>query len=228
MCGRYQVHTPVEDIAREFGAVATAEAAAFLPLYNVAPSLKVPVVRLRNDQRELALLSWGLVPSFSKNLSGNKPINARAETIFDTPSFRNAIRRRRCLIPADGFYEWQKVAGAKQPWHVGMVDGALFAFGGVWEYWAKPGEAPVLSCAIIVTDANEQLERIHDRMPVIIAPQDYERWLDPELSDAEITELMVPYPADEMRAYPVSTRVSNARNEGPELIEPLNASVKRE
>jgi putative SOS response-associated peptidase YedK len=221
MCGRYQVHTPVEDIAREFGAVATPEAALFQPLYNVAPSLEVPVIRLRGNTRELALLRWGLVPSWSKDLSGSKPINARAETILELPTFRNAIRRRRCLIPADGFYEWQKRAGTRQPWHIGMVDGALFAFGGIWEYWAKPGEVPVLSCAIIVTGANEQLEKIHDRMPVIIAPEDYERWLEPELRDAEIARMMVPYPADEMRAYPVSTRVGNAKNEGPELIEPV-------
>ena len=125
MCGRYQVHTPIEQIAREFDAVLTQEAAELAPRYNVAPSLEVPAVRLRDDARELTALTWGLVPSWSKDLSGTKPINARAETVFDSPLFRTAIRRRRCLLPADGFYEWQERPGGKQPWHVGMLDASL-------------------------------------------------------------------------------------------------------
>ena len=127
MCGRYQVHTPVQQIAREFDAVLTKDAAELAPRYNVAPSLKVPAVRIRQDARELSALSWGLVPSWAKDLSGTKPINARAETVFDIPLFRTAIRRRRCLLPADGFYEWQQRPGGRQPWHIGMLDGSLFA-----------------------------------------------------------------------------------------------------
>jgi putative SOS response-associated peptidase YedK len=221
MCGRYQVHTPIEQIAHEFDAVLTEEAAELAPRYNVAPSLKVPAVRLRDDARELTALTWGLVPSWSKDLSGTRPINARAETVFDSPLFRTAIRRRRCLLPADGFYEWQKRSGDKQPWHVGMLDATLFAFGGIWEYWRR-GDKALVSCAIVVTDANELVAEIHPRMPVIVARADHARWLDPNLSDpGEIAELLVPYPADEMRAYPVSMRINNAKNEGAELIQPV-------
>ena len=225
MCGRYEVHSPIEEIARSFHAEPTAEAAQLPVRYNVAPSLKVPVVRFRDRKRELAALSWGLLPSWSKGGAGNRPINARAEGVFEKPMFRNGITRRRCLIPADGFYEWEQRPGGKQPWHVAMIDGRTFALGGIWEYWAKKGEQPVLSCAIIVTDANELVRKIHDRMPVIIAPEDYDRWLDPELIDpTEIEKMLAPFPAEEMRAYPVSMRVNDANNEGPDLIEPIFAS----
>ena len=221
MCGRYQVHAPIEQIAREFDAVLSEDAAELAPRYNVAPSLKVPAVRVRGNARELAALTWGLVPGWLKDLSGTKPINARAETIFDTPLFRTAIRRRRCLLPANGFYEWQERPGGRQPWHIGMLDGSLFALAGIWEYW-KRGDKALVSCAIVVTDANELVAEIHQRMPVIIARADYTRWLDPTLSDpGEIGTLLVPYPADEMRAYPVSTRVNNAKNEGAELMQPV-------
>lgn len=221
MCGRYQVHTPTQQIARAFDAVLTEDAAVLTPRYNVAPSLQVPAIRVRHDTRELTALTWGLVPSWSKDLSGTKPINARAETVFDTPLFRTAIRRRRCLLPADGFYEWQQRPGGRQPWHIGMLDDGLFAFGGIWEYWRR-GDKAMVSCAILVTDANELMAEIHQRMPVIIARADYARWLDPSSSDpGEIAKLLVPYPADEMRAYPVSTWVNNAKNEGVELIQPV-------
>ncbi len=221
MCGRYEVHSPVEEIARQFDATLIDPAEDLPPRYNVAPSLKVPVVRFRHERRELAALSWGLLPSWAKNPKMHRPINARAETLFDKPSFRNAIARRRCLIPADGFYEWQERASGKQPWHISMIDKRTFAFGGIWEYWAQADVLPVLSCAIIVTEANALLAKIHERMPVIIAREDYERWLDPELSDpTEIQKMLVPYPADEMQAYPVGLQINNARNEGPELATP--------
>jgi putative SOS response-associated peptidase YedK len=224
MCGRYEVHTPVEDIARRFDATLTEDAAALPLRYNVAPSLKVPAVRVRHGARELAALTWGLVPNWAKDLSGTKPINARAEALFDKPMFRNAIRRRRCLIPADGFYEWQQRPGGRQPWHIGMLDGGLFALGGIWEYWAMPEHEPVVSCAIIVTAANELMAKIHERMPVIVAPEDYARWLDLELQDPiEIGPMLAPYPAELMRAYPVSMRVNNVKNDGPELVQPLPA-----
>jgi putative SOS response-associated peptidase YedK len=147
MCGRYEVHTPVEDLAREFDAVLRADPAQLPPRYNIAPSLKVPVVRVRKGERELASLSWGLLPSWSKKAQGNRPINARAESLFEKPMFRNAIARRRCLIPADGFYEWQQHPAGKQPWHIGMIDDKTFALGGIWEYWAIEGQEPVLSCS---------------------------------------------------------------------------------
>jgi len=222
MCGRYEVHTPVEEIARQFDAFLTADAARLQPRYNVAPTLEVAAVRIRESRRELDAMSWGLVPSWAKDRSGTRPINARAETIFDKPMFRTAIRRRRCLVPADGFYEWQQRPGGKQPWHIGMADSRLLAFGGIWEYWARDGEAPLLTCAIVVTDANELMRPIHERMPVIVAPENYSRWLDPELQDpAQIVKLLAPLPSGEMRAYPIATRVNNVKNEGPELIQPL-------
>ena len=221
MCGRYEVHSPVEELAREFDAVLRADPAQLPPRYNIAPSLKVPVVRVRKGERELASLSWGLLPSWSKKAQGNRPINARAESLFEKPMFRNAIARRRCLIPADGFYEWQQHPAGKQPWHIGMIDDKTFALGGIWEYWAIEGQEPVLSCAIIVTDANEMMRKLHERMPLIIAREDWDRWLDPDLTDAaEIEQLLKPFPAEEMRAYPVSSRVNNVKNDDAGLIEP--------
>jgi putative SOS response-associated peptidase YedK len=172
-------------------------------------------------ERELASLSWGLLPSWSKKSQGNRPINARAESLFEKPMFRNAIAKRRCLIPADGFYEWQQHPAGKQPWHIGMIDDKTFALGGIWEYWAIEGQEPVLSCAIIVTDANEMIRKLHERMPLIIAREDWDRWLDPALTDAaEIEQLLKPFPAEEMRAYPVSSRVNNVKNDDAGLIEP--------
>lgn len=154
MCGRYELHTPVEELARRFDAALTEEARLLPPRYNVAPSLRIPEVRTRHDRRELSALSWGLTPSWAKDLTVAKPINARVETIFENPMCLT-IRRRCCLIPANGFYEWQRrPAGGKQAWHVGMMDRGLFALGGVWEYWSREQAGPVLSCAIVATDAN--------------------------------------------------------------------------
>jgi putative SOS response-associated peptidase YedK len=224
MCGRYEVHTPVEEIARRFEAGLTPAVAALQPRYDVAPSLAVPVVREGRNGRVLEAMTWGLVPSWSGDATGAKPINARAETVFDQPMFRNAIRRRRCLIPADGFYEWQAGALRKQPYHVGLVDGGLFAFAGIWEYWARAGQEPRVSCAIIVTQANELVARIHERMPVIIAPEDYARWLDPVCADqAAIGPMLTPFPAELMRAYAVGTRVNSAANDDAQLLEPVHS-----
>jgi putative SOS response-associated peptidase YedK len=221
MCGRYELHTPIEEVARRFDAVLTDEARALPPRYNVAPTLRVPVLRQGRRGREVEAMSWGLTPSWAKDRSGVKPINARAETVFERPMFRNGIARRRCLLPADGFYEWQRGPARKQPYHVAMTDGSLLALAGLWEYWAREGQEPLVSCCIVVTDANALMATIHERMPVIIAPQDYARWLDPALSAREAIEpMLAPFPAAAMRAYPVSTRVNDVRNDGPELIQP--------
>lgn len=225
MCGRYELHTPMEDIARRFDAHTTDEASALPPRYNIAPSLRVAVVRETTRGRFLEAMSWGLVPAWVKEVSRVRPINARAETLFDKPMFRAAIRRRRCLVPADGFYEWQAGPGRKQPFRIGMVDGAPFAMGGIWEYWARPGQQPLVSCAIVVTGANELVAAIHERMPVIIGPEDYARWLDPaSMNQAQIEALLAPYPAELMRAQPVSTLVNDVNNDGPALVEPLTPS----
>jgi putative SOS response-associated peptidase YedK len=222
MCGRYELHTPVEEVARRFGAVLTDAARALPPRYNIAPTLLVPVLRHGRYGREIEAMTWGFTPSWAKDRSGVKPINARAETVFDRRMFRNAIARRRCLLPADGFYEWQQGQARKQPYRICMADGSLLALAGVWEYWAQEGHEPLLSCAIVVTDANRLMATIHERMPVIVAPRDYARWLDPALSDrAAIEPMLSPFPAEPMRAYPISTRVNNAKNDGPELIEPV-------
>jgi putative SOS response-associated peptidase YedK len=221
MCGRYELHTPIEEVARRFDAMLTDEARALPPRYNIAPTLRVPALRQGRHGREIEAMTWGLTPSWAKNRSGAKPINARAETVFERPMFRNAIARRRCLLPADGFYEWQRGPARKQPYRVGMADGSLLALAGVWEYWAR-GQESLVSCCIVVTDANALMATIHERMPVIIAPQDYARWLDPALSDrVAIERMLVPFPADAMRAYPISTRVNDVKNDGPELIQPV-------
>jgi putative SOS response-associated peptidase YedK len=221
MCGRYELHTPIEEVARRFDAMLTDEARALPPHYNIAPTLRVPVLRQGRQGREIEAMTWGLTPSWAKDRSGAKPINARAETVFERPMFRNAIARRRCLLPADGFYEWRRGPARKQPYHIGMADGSLLALAGVWEYWAREGQEPLVSCCIVVTDANALIATIHERMPVIIAPKDYARWLDPALSDrAAIEPMLAPFPAAEMRAHPISTRVNDAKNDGPELIQP--------
>jgi putative SOS response-associated peptidase YedK len=223
MCGRYELHTPVEDLARRFDAALTDEAAALPPRYNIAPTLRVPVVRAVERGRRIEAMTWGLLPSWAKDAVRVRPINARVETVFEKPMFRNAIKRRRCLVPADGFYEWRAEPAGKQPFHIGMVDGASFAFGGIWEYWAKPEHEPVVSCAILVTAANELMAKIHDRMPVIVRPEHYAGWLDPTLSDPRaLAPMLEQFPAEEMRAYPVSKRVNSARNEGADLVQPLD------
>lgn len=222
MCGRYEVHTPVEEIARRFEARLTPAAAALQPRYNVAPTLAVPVVRESREGRMLEAMTWGLLPSWAKDPAAAKPINVRAESVFDKPMFKNAIQRRRCLIPADGFYEWQAGPQRKQPYHVGMADGALFAFAGIWEYWARTGYEPRITCAILVTQANELIARVHERMPVIVAREDYAKWLDSATADpASIASMLTPFPSELMRAHAVGTRVNSARNEGVDLLEPL-------
>ncbi len=224
MCGRYEVHTPIAEIARIFDAQPVGDVLAFGARYNIAPSLQVPVVRERTPGRILETMSWGLLPGWAKDAKSVRPINARAETVFEKPMFRSAVRRRRCLVPADGFYEWQQREGRKQPYHIGMVDDAPFALAGIWECRAQPGAPALVSCALIVTGANELMARIHERMPVIVAPEDYARWLDPRLDDpVAIQEMLQPFPAELMRAYPVSTRVNNVKNDAPDLIDTIEA-----
>ena len=221
MCGRYSITTPVEAMQRVF------RFAGLLPnlppRYNVAPTQQVPIVRRAgNDgERELVQVRWGLIPFWAKDASiGYKLINARAEGIAEKPSFREALKRgRRCLIAADGFYEWQKTGGAKQPWRITLKDGEPFAFAGLWERWEKaPDGVPVESCTIITTSANQLVRPLHDRMPVILAPDDYPAWLG-EDAVREVAELLRPYPSEAMHAYRISTAVNNVKNEGPECVE---------
>lgn len=222
MCGRYALHTNPEVIRLYFKLGILPE---LTPRYNITPSSPVLVVRQDREQGRIAgLCRWGLIPGWAKDPSiGNKLANARGETVAEKPSFRSAFKRGRCLIPASGFYEWKAAKGRKQPYYVYPVGAALFAFAGLTERWNGP-DGPVLSCAIITTDANELMRGIHDRMPVILDPKDYAAWLDPANSAADkLKALLKPCPDKMMAAHPVSTRVNTPRNDNPALLEPLTA-----
>src|SRR5208282_5526630 len=219
MCGRYSITSAPEAMRRLFKF--TNALPNLRPRYNVAPTQDVPVVRSASDARELVTIRWGIVPHWARDLSiGSKMINARSETVAEKPSFRESFKKRRCLVVADGYYEWQKVDGKKLPWRYTLADGSPFAFAGLWARWDKASDGvPVETCTIITTEANQLARHIHDRMPVILAPDDYAAWLG-ENSVREVSELLKPYPAEDMRAYRVSTVVSNSRNDVPECIEP--------
>lgn len=225
MCGRYNLTANPHDLIEHFEvAVIPFDLAELHPRYNIAPSQTVPAVRMGEGGRELTLLRWGLVPSWAKDpKTGYKMINARAETVATKPAFRVAFKRHRCLIPATGFYEWQAIAGGKQPYHIGLRDGGLLAFAGLWEHWRGEGEGEVIeSCSIIVTEANALVRTLHDRMPVILKPQDYARWLNSDVIEAEtLTPLLQPHDATRMRAYKVSKHVNNARNDDATCLAPV-------
>ena len=222
MCGRFTLFEPDKILAREFG---VSDFPPRSPRYNIAPSQPVAAVRAApaGTGRELALLRWGLIPSWSKDPAiGNRLINARAETAREKPSFRNAFRRHRCLIPANGFYEWQRRERGKQPYFVRMRDERLFAFAGLWDRWETPGKDVIETCTILTTTANAILAPIHDRMPVILPAGEYDRWLDPSLKDpGSLAPLLVPFPPEEMLAFPVSPRVNAPSTDDEGCIAPL-------
>jgi putative SOS response-associated peptidase YedK len=231
MCGRYTSTSTVDDLAAAYQVdeVRTEQ----LPLrYNVAPSQPVYAVAVRRSgHRALGSFKWGLVPSWAKDPKiGNRMINARGETAASKPAFSAALARRRCLIPADGFYEWQRRnrpdgrPAGRLPYAIRRVDGVPMAFAGLWEVWRDPDdpEGPLLrTCAIVTTSANDLMAPIHERMPVVLAPEDWSVWLDPASELSVIEGLLVPAPADRFEAYPVSSLVNNVNNEGTELLEPL-------
>jgi putative SOS response-associated peptidase YedK len=219
MCGRYTLASPTERLAEEFGV--DASSIELSPNYNVAPTQGVAAVLEEAGQRRLEVLRWGLIPPWADDPGiGSRMINARSETAPGKPSFRRAFRERRCLIPADGFYEWQRTNGAKQPYYIHMEDGRPFAFAGLWESWSKGGEGEVRTCTILTTGANALVGEVHDRMPVILAHDAYDVWLDPASERDELTGLLAPYPEDEMEAYPVSRFVNSPSNNDPRCIEP--------
>ncbi len=188
------------------------------PRYNLAPTQDAPIVRMTADGRELAMLRWGLVPSWSSGPDNEyRMINARAETVAQKPAFRSAFRQRRCLVPADGFYEWQKRDGGKQPYRMALKNGEPFAFAGLWERWQGEGVHEIESFTIIVTEANDTIRYIHDRMPVILGAADYGQWLE----GSDVEELLKPFPPAAMMAFPVSTHVNSPKNDDPACIEPL-------
>lgn len=192
------------------------------PRYNIAPTQLVPTV-LRTPKRQFQLLRWGLIPSWAKDPAmGARLINARAETAGEKPSFRSAFRHRRCLVIADGFYEWQRQERKKQPFYFRLQDGRSFAFAGLWEHWEAPDGEAIESCTILTTEANELLHPIHDRMPVIIEPKDYDLWLDPTVQKPEpLQQLLCPYPSEAMTSYAVSTQVNSPANNSPDCINSL-------
>ena len=219
MCGRYTLRTPVDVLAEGFEI--EEYPSSLPPNYNVAPTQEVAAVVEEIEKRKLEIFHWGLIPSWAKDPAiGNKMINARAEPVAEKPSFRSAFKKRRYLILADGFYEWQKTDNGKQPYHIKMQDDSPFAFAGLWEVWDKYGEE-IRSGTIITTDANDLMNEIHHRMPVILHPEDYAMWLDPNFDEKEpLTTLLKPYPADAMEAYPVSRRVNKPSNNEPSVLEP--------
>ncbi len=223
MCGRFTLFEPDKVLAKEFGVSGVPKLS---PRYNIAPSQPVAAVRAMpvGNGRELALLRWGLIPSWSKDPSiGNRLINARAETVREKPSFRHAFRRHRCLIPASGFYEWQRQERGKQPYFVRMRDERLFAFAGLWDRWESQDKGVIETCTILTTAANTVLSPIHDRMPVILPPSHYDQWLDPALKEPDsLAPLLVPFPPDEMLAFPVSPRVNAPSTDSKECVVPLS------
>ena len=227
MCGRFARRSTQEVLSDWFG-VELEEMPWFAPSYNAAPQSTQPVVRLNRDtgKREFTLMRWGLVPYWAKDAKvGYTTINARAEEVATKPLYREAFKRRRCLIPADAFYEWQQTgAKTKQAFAFALASGEPYAFAGLWERWKpKEGDAPtegdvLETFTILTTDPNELAERVHDRMPVILEPRDYERWMEPGDPGRPPLDLLRPYPAEKMHAWTVSDRVGNVRNDDPELL----------
>lgn len=192
------------------------------PRYNIAPSQLVPAVRQMDGQYQFAMLKWGLLPAWAKDPKlGYSTINARAETVDTKPAFRKAFGRRRCLIPADGFYEWAEVAGHKQPYYIQLKEHDVFAFAGLWEHWQAPSGEAIESCSIIVTDANQIIRPIHERMPAILPPGVYTQWLALDTRPEALKQLLRPYDPEAMVLYPVGLNVNSPRNDGPELIAPI-------
>jgi putative SOS response-associated peptidase YedK len=220
MCGRFTQSHDAEAIAQAFDLKDVPELS---PRYNVAPTQMVGTVVKPEDseKREFKMLYWGLIPSWAKDKKmGAKLINARAETVAEKPSFRSAFKRRRCLVVADGFYEWKQVTGKKQPFYIHLPEKQPFGLAGLWERWEGAEGEIIESCTIITTAANDLMQPIHDRMPVILHPQDYDLWLDPGGQKPELLQpLLSAYPSDRMTAYPVRTLVNKATHDSPELIE---------
>ncbi len=227
MCGRYLLTSPVDALRQLF---LFEQRPNLMPRYNIAPTQDVPVVRLTRagpksdgSGRELIMARWGLVPFWADDLKiGNRLINARRETVATMRPFREAYARRRCLVPADGFFEWRKEGKARQPFLIRRKDGSPFAFAGLWERWKNPADGSIVrSCTIVTCPANALVAPIHDRMPVILAPEDHARWLDPAAADAQ--SLLAPYPAAALETFPVNPRVNSPQHDDPECIQPALA-----
>lgn len=220
MCGRYTTRTTGAEIAEQLDA--KRRCASSPPRYNIAPTQYAPVLLAEEGSRYLDMYRWGLIPSWAKEASiGSRLINARSETVAEKPSFRSAFRRRRCLIPLSGFFEWQATPAGKVPHWIHPVDGTLLTGAGLWEEW-RPGDAePIRSFTLLTTEANRFMQPLHERMPVVIGPEDREVWLDPDSTAEDLQPLLRSAPEELLRAHAVSTRVNRPAHDGPELIEPL-------
>ena len=218
MCGRYRLSRRKQIVEEYFDC--PSDERDWVPRYNIAPTQPVPVIRQHPKEpvRKLSLMRWGLVPSWAKDPSvGASMINARSETASTKPAFRDPFKFRRCLIPADGFYEWKRTVKAKQPFCFEIEDGELFAFAGLWDGWKDASGNWIKTCSILTTTPNALTATVHDRMPVILDPQSYDLWLDPGMQNvAAISELLKPYDASQMQLYPVSSRVNHVTNDDEE------------
>ena len=220
MCGRFVRHSPPSTYAELFGI----DPIPGGPSYNVAPTQNVAAIRISDGNREGVQLRWGLIPVWSKDKKTSF-VNARSDTVLQKPAFRSAIKKRRCLVPADGYYEWKTVGKKKQPYYFYMRDGRPFAFAGIWECWKGEAE-PLETCALLTTEPNEPARVVHDRMPVILPAASYDTWLDPSLDDpAAIQKLMATYPAAEMACHAVTPAMGNVRHNGPDCIEPIEPGM---
>lgn len=223
MCGRYRLSRRKQLVEEYFYAHGDED---WSPRYNIAPTQPVPVIRQHPQEphRVFSLMRWGLIPSWSKDMSGSAGmINARSETATMKPAFRNPLRVRRCLVPADAFYEWRRANSAKQPFCFEVNDGELFAFAGLWDGWRDP--SGIKSCSILTTTPNAVTLPVHDRMPVILNRDDYDLWLDPGMTDVErLSDLLKPFNAHMMRAYPVSSRVNQVANDDAACSDPVEVA----
>ncbi len=221
MCGRFTLRTPMETIASLFDGLRMPDA---VPRYNIAPTQNVLCIRQpESDQMEAVQLRWGLVPFWSKDLKiGSRMINARGETVATKPAFRSAFKTRRCLVLADGFYEWKKIGKSKQPYYITQTNDQPFAMAGLWENWNSPDGESIQTCTVITTEANQTMQPLHDRMPVILKPDDYDFWIDRDFPGIEKLEsLLRPCSEDLLKTYAVNPIVNKATNEQPECIIPM-------
>lgn len=222
MCGRYRLSRRKQLIEEYFDAQSEED---WNPRYNIAPTQPAPVIRQhpKEPRRALTLMRWGLIPIWAKDMSDAAlKINARSETAATLPTFRDAMKSRRCIVPADGFYEWRRTGGQKQAFCFEVIDGQLFAFAGLWERWKNPNGEWVKSFSILTTSPNAVTSSVHDRMPVILDRGDYDLWLDPAMTNVEaVTDMLKPYPAAQMRSYPVGPRVNNVTNDDAECSTPI-------
>lgn len=219
MCGRFSIFADPERLAERFAASLPPE--GLVPRYNAAPTQNLPVI-LNEEAGAIQLLRWGLVPFWAKDPSiGNRMINARAETLAEKPSFRNALHKRRCLVLADGFYEWQQTTHGKVPMRITLESGAPFAFAGLWETWRSPEGETLRTFTIITTEPNALLAPIHNRMPALLLPEHEQLWLDDRAHQEAWLDALRPYPADRMAAYPVSTRINSPANDDPAVVAPV-------